>query len=626
MRTSKSWDDDGGAGSALQRRNDNSIAGGEEIALGGTWGDENTSFFGMNGATAAGGGGGGGSRGGESRANNYSWDTNFDFISSSDKKSTKTFGATSTSSRTQRGSSLRASKSWDDDGINGQSRIGSDEGIARWGTWGDDNASLFGVGSAAAGGTGDNVGANAEGRGGRGERQVMSSDTNGLTHQKDDNDNSLSADFNTLEEWDKAEAQWRETISAVGGRAASTSLPSSPQQKIDRNSPRKPANKSHPWSSDEQSMVFEGLDSRSSISRDLGLQSTDVESSKSIPSADEGDDDDDSIFAFGKKDIAPSTNEHVLPVNAEPTQTEQCRVQSPPSPHNPSDIFNKIKSGLKQADKTKNRARGIQGNESDGSYDPSETSNDARRVDDENTLAKVLDSSTMQTSSTLHEETRKKEEKKNNRIKFAMDTQNTVHTYWAESEEDLSEIDKFDYVNNDDRDGSVGNKKTVQSTSTRTGKVAESNKSFRQTENDSLQEGSDNDNDTYGDSTIEDSITYKSGQSEDLRKKDLDELILDHVDNAVTAVAATLGGLFGVGLAQKQSAQSENNGSGGASGADNGRSVVTDDDTTTYDTDTYGESTAFTTLNTGTTRTAGSEYDWLDYMRSFIFPKDMDVS
>ncbi len=55
---------------------------------------------------------------------------------------------------------------------------------------------------------------------------------------------------------------------------------------------------------------------------------------------------------------------------------------------------------------------------------------------------------------------------------------------------------------------------------------------------------------------------YKSGQSEDLRKVELDELdpnILDHVDNAVTAVASTLGGLFELGLAQKQPAQNENN-------------------------------------------------------------------
>ena len=92
-------------------------------------------------------------------------------------------------------------------------------------------------------------------------------------------------------------------------------------------------------------------------------------------------------------------------------------------------------------------------------------------------------------------------------------------------------------------------------------------------------------------------------------------------------MAATLGGLFGVGvgLAQKQPAQSDIHTDSGASGADNRMSRVTEDDTTTYDTDTYGESTAFTTLNTGT-RTDGSEYDWIDYMRSYIFPKDVDVS
>ena len=42
-------------------------------------------------------------------------------------------------------------------------------------------------------------------------------------------------------------------------------------------------------------MVFERLDSRSSISRDLRAQSTEVEDSNSIVSTDEGDKDDDSL-------------------------------------------------------------------------------------------------------------------------------------------------------------------------------------------------------------------------------------------------------------------------------------------------------------------------------------------
>lgn len=622
VRASKSWDDDGGASEQRWSIGSGSV---ETFARGGgNRGD--ASFSGVNGF--------GGLRVGDSRTTtNNVWDNNFDFNSNFDKKSTSTSGGTS---RRRRGSFLRESKSWDDDGTSDHRKIGSDEGIARWGTWGEDHASLFVGSSTGAADTGDRLGGVGGGKD-AGERPITSSDTDNLTDRERNSENSLSANFNTLEEWDKAEAQWRETISAVGGRggtAMPSLVPQSSEQKIDRSSPRKNTSKKNPWSSDEQSMVFEGLDSRSSISHDLGDQSVGVGNSNSVLSTEEGD-DDDSIFAFGKMDHAQSKKVQELPVTAEPTQAEQHQLDSPPSAHNPADIFYKIKSGLKQADKTKNRARGIQGNESDSSNDQSDMNNNARDTEEENALARavksslVSESSTVQTSSSFHDEMSKKDDKRSQRIKFATDSQNTVHTYWAESEEDLSEIDKFDDINEEDRDRpSVGNKKTIQSTSIRSGKVAESKKTmpFRQPEND--QEGSDND--TYGDSTIEDSITYKSGQSDDLRKEELDNLdltILDHVDNAVSAVAATLGGLFGVGvgLAQKQPAQSDIHTDSGASGADNRMSRVTEDDTTTYDTDTYGESTAFTTLNTGT-RTDGSEYDWIDYMRSYIFPKDVDVS
>ncbi len=622
LRTSQSWNDDDGA--SKQRRlffnggsgDDNTEEGN---ARGGTWEIENASFFGVNST--------GGGRGGDSRATN-SWDNNFDFSSNSVKNSIRTSGGTS---RRQQGSLSRASKSWDDDGISDQRRIGSDEGIARWGTWGDEHVSLFGVGSAAYD-TDDHLGVKVCGKGG-GKGQVMSSDKESLTDREHDTDNSLSENFNMLEEWDKAEAKFRETISADSKKAGSP-LPSLHQQgreqKNDQISPRTNANKSRPWSSDEQSMVFEGLDSRSSISRDLRARSFDVEKSNSILSTDEGDDDDDSIFAFGTKDHAQSQKLQELPVTAEAALVEKHRLQSSPSVHNPADIFKKIKSGLKQADKTKNRALGIQGTESDGSCDPSDTSNDVRRADDKSALASLeLEPSTIQTPSEFHDVMMTKEEKMSPRITFATDTQNTVHTYRAESEEDLSEIDKFDFVDDEDRKRSVGNNKTIKSNSARSEKIVESNKStpFRQPENDNLQEGSDND--TYGDSTVEDSMTYKSGLSDDLRKVELDELnltILDHVDNAVTAVAATLGGLFGLGSSPKQPPHNENTGHSGASSADDRRLIATEDDATTYDTDTYGESTAFTTLNNGMTRTDGSEYDWLDYMRSFIFPQDLDVS
>ena len=72
-----------------------------------------------------------------------SWDNhNFDFNSNSVEKSIRTSGGTS---RRQQGNLSRVSKSRDDDGISDQRRIGSDEGIARWGTCGDKHVSLFGV-------------------------------------------------------------------------------------------------------------------------------------------------------------------------------------------------------------------------------------------------------------------------------------------------------------------------------------------------------------------------------------------------------------------------------------------------------------------------------------------------
>ncbi len=78
-------------------------------------------------------------------------------------------------------------------------------------------------------------------------------------------------------------------------------------------------------------MVFERLDSPSSISRDLRAQSTEVEDSTRIVSTDEGDKDDDSL---------KSKKLQELPVTAGPVPyQENHRLQSSPSIHNPADTY-----------------------------------------------------------------------------------------------------------------------------------------------------------------------------------------------------------------------------------------------------------------------------------------------
>ena len=115
------------------------------------------------------------------------------------------------------------------------------------------------------------------------------------------------------------------------------------------------------------------------------------------------------------------------------------------------------------------------------------------------------------------------------------------------------------------------------------------------------------------------------------------------VDDAVNAVAATLGGLFGVAQASKSGnktvVRSTNDHDGDGDGRADGVVVVgvsgsarinKDKSVLTDDNDTYDESrathlTAQWTLATGTkTETeAESENEWLGYMRHILFPKDV---
>jgi hypothetical protein len=187
------------------------------------------------------------------------------------------------------------------------------------------------------------------------------------------------------------------------------------------------------------------------------------------------------------------------------------------------------------------------------------------------------------------------------RIKFVSDEENTIHTFTKEKE--ISE-------------GSPG-------------------------ENEER-----SDTDTYEDSTIADSITYKSEEVPADDFSILTELRKD-VDDAVSAVAAKFGGLFGLSPTSMNGTNtfSPTNGRDGiGEGRGDGvatlgvsRSILTEEDKSAFtdenETNTYDESrsTEQWTRTTGTgtgartddAETEASENDWLGYMRRMIFPKDV---
>ena len=347
-------------------------------------------------------------------------------------------------------------------------------------------------------------------------------------------------------------------------------------------------------------------------------------------------DDDDSIFKFETKKKKNSNKGAVVAgaavgVAAIGATAIAVNHHQSQSSQNPTDIFNKINSGLKQAGKTKSRALGIQPTESDGTNEHSQAEDSARHARDE-ALLKQVQSSQSETSEAAddHQEPmpapEDPEDLKKKRISFVAEAENTVHTYVAAVES--SSVD--DTLGDDDE--------VTQSSVSLSEKIGDLPQRSGQANGQFPPNYADNDdNDTYGDSTIGDSIgdsTYKSGVSNDDRQKDDDLNFIDHVGLGLGAVAATLGGLFGGGGgADNQANGGEKNGvtkdrSNSVGGDDVGiRSVCTEDEKSAYtegegdDTDTYGgESTAISTNHLREQPSA--ENDWLGFIGNMIFPKD----
>jgi len=309
---------------------------------------------------------------------------------------------------------------------------------------------------------------------------------------------------------------------------------------------------------------------------------------------------------------------------------KQSWQQSIPSLVDPEDIFEKINGNLKQADKTKNRVLGKE-IESDCSSEPSYVSNDPP------SLTTVVQSSSSMSPSSAASHVKDEKKMMGKRIKFVSDEKNTVHTYLKESYEFNYESERT-YDDEDEEHDEEHNLRSSQpptSSITNIGEAATTDNEER------------SDADTYEDSTIADSITYKSGLSDDVRGEDFGILadLRKDVDDAVTAVAATLGGLFGVAQASKsgnkKNVRSTNDHDGGGVGRVDGgfivgvsrseddKSVITEDNDT-YDESRAAQSTAQSTLATGTWTDTMTETeagnDWLGYMRRIIFPKDVSSS
>ena len=239
-------------------------------------------------------------------------------------------------------------------------------------------------------------------------------------------------------------------------------------------------------------------------------------------------------------------------------------------------------------------------------------------------------------------------------LRFLSVEENTVHTYLKEPDEFNYESDRYD----DEDEGHEDENNVLESSrhaTSRNTNIGDAATTIRQPQRSispkdraaTLENDERSDADTYEDSTIADSITYKSAVDvdDDFWSEDFDIFtdLRKDVDDAVNAVAATLGGLFGVAQASKSGnktvvrSTNDHDGDGdgradgvvvvGVSGSaliDEDKSVLTDDN------DTYDESrathlTAQWTLATGTkTETeAESENDWLGYMRHILFPKDV---
>ena len=277
---------------------------------------------------------------------------------------------------------------------------------------------------------------------------------------------------------------------------------------------------------------------------------------------------------------------------------KKSRQRPIPSLVDPEDIFEKINGSLKQADKAKNRALGKEV-ESYGSNDPSYEGNNPPPL----TTVVQSSSSASPSSAASREQDEKKMTVKT--LRFVSDEENTVHTYLKEPDEYSYESDRYD----DEDEGHEQENNLLESSrhaTSRNTNIGDAATTIRQPSPKDRAATRENDEhsdaDTYEDSTIADSITYKSAVDDDFRSEDFDiftDLRKDG-DDAVNAVAATLGGLFGVAQASKSGNKTavrstddhDGDGDGRADGVvvvgvsgsaliDEDKSVLTDDNDTT---------------------------------------------
>jgi len=610
---------------------------------------------------------------------------------------------------------MPTSKSWDNDNNDGEAlhSVVADDSIATWGTWGDQTGSLFDKTEGGAFGSAD--------RAVPGE--PFGSDKENLFQNQED------ANARALAEWDKAEAEWRETSSVSEDAASmnkeererpdggilvppSSTLDSSannndcdiqePQHIRDKGgsssgSPQLPV---HPWKFDDAPALLQDEGSElfpaSTGTFGNGEKLTARFSSPRLRS----EEDDDSLFEFGGRSSAGTKEVAVsgmglLGIASNIQQKQESHLQDSPPSQNPLEIFSKISSNLEQAGKKKKRALGIV---------PSEVDTDEQQFNEE-----PQESST---SIILSSAEKKKNRQKSSgrRIAFALGKPE-VHTYDAPDES--SDSDEADYMLDDteDRDKchidahrEVGQTDTavdegsatlevmaeskptaslslLEKIADESGKARPLSQQNLPQEKPHLQSGSNtvesgSDSDTYADSMLGDSITFTDGtikegeertktsnggtgsySGDDNGEKGGDNwALMDHVDNAVTmvslGVAASLGGIGGLfGVVSPTKAEtaaaslsltsdaktSERNANGESGGGEvtvssislttECKSLVTHEEeksieTDIDDNDTYGDSTVQSTQYTE--KTERSEYDWLGYMKTVIFPRDDD--
>jgi hypothetical protein len=544
----------------------------------------------------------------------------------------------------QLGDLTRTSKSWDE-GWNGEQRtrggydgVGGtvDDNLATCGTWGEQSASLFSDIETAQSGSlfngivlssasDENLG---RVRGGSDKENLNDIDLDLFVPGQ-----RIPENADELGEWEKAELHWRKNMPRSDNDVTGVvSPPTLTTPAV--------AKKSHPWNSD-----FELENSELDLSvfgTVRGEERIRSGKSRSAPRS-EVEESDIEFVRNGNRMRAKqetgtsiATSASVAPPATANTKKESWQ-QPIPSLVDPEDIFEKIKGSLKQADKAKNRALGKQV-PSDGSNDLSFEGYDLPPL----TTVVQSSSSGSPMSAAPREQDKKKMTVKS--IRFVSDEENTVHTYLKEPDESNYESDRYD----DEDEGNEEENNLLQSSQpptsriTNFGEAACSISPKRRAATYENEERSDAD--TCEDSTIADSITCKSALDDDFRTEDFDIFtdLRKDVDDAVNAVVATLGGLFGVAQASKSGNKTvvrpTNDHDGDGDGRGDGvvavgvsRSALNDEDKSvlTDDNDTYDESrtqsTAQWTLATGeTTNTeAKSENNWLGYMRHILSPNDV---